>query len=196
MVVSLPINTRALSVFTVSAFPNDREFILPAGTVLQKRLDGVFDVIGIYQKFLNRGDANFSPYTAWLRPFNPTPENYLDQTEGDLVSRIMNDVCGNYNFGTIPNAMSTKRRSMTGPSRTRELPMGSGDKTSYSLSTDTNLSRNTSQRRGGGITVREEMYDDSPMNVVYLDFEQLFVTHDIVTGENEKGGTATFFLNK
>ena len=109
----------------------------------------------------------------------------------------MNDVRGNYRFGTIPNAMSTKRRSMslTGPSRTRELPMGSGDKTTYSLSTDTNLSRNTS-RRGGGITVREEMYDDSPMNVVYLDFEQLFETHDIVTGENEKGGIATFFLNK
>ena len=36
MCVGLPSNSHALSVYCVSAYPNDREFLLPAGTVLEK----------------------------------------------------------------------------------------------------------------------------------------------------------------
>ena len=53
MCLSLPVNTRALPVYTISAYPNDREFLLPTGTVFLKRQNGVFEVIGIYQKILN-----------------------------------------------------------------------------------------------------------------------------------------------
>ena len=99
MCVSLPVNTRALSVYTISAYPNDREFLLPAGTVLLKRPDGVFEVIGIYQKFLNR--QNNTHFTEWYSNANPTRENYLDQTEADLVSIIMQKYVTHYNFGLV-----------------------------------------------------------------------------------------------
>ena len=101
MCVVLPINTRALSVYTVSAYPNDREFLLPAGTVLLKRPNGVFDVIGIYQKFLNRQNHTQPQYTGWLSQIDPT--YHLDQTEADLIPGIMGNVHGNYRFGVINN---------------------------------------------------------------------------------------------
>ena len=103
MCISLPVNTKALSGYTISAYPNNREFLLPAGTVLLKRPNGVFEVIGIYQKFLNQQDPTL--LTGWLSNIDPT--NHLDQTEADLVPIIMQNVTGNYNFGVVTKSWNT-----------------------------------------------------------------------------------------
>ena len=183
MCVVLPINTRALSVYTVSAFPNDREFLLPAGTVLLKRPNGVFDVIGIYQKFLNRQNHTQPQYTGWLSLIDPT--YHLDQTEADLIPGIMGNVHGNYRFGVInnPSNATTKRptlfqrRDLTVPRPTvgqkkqhRDLPPG--------------------------VTVVEsqDINDNDPINIVDLDLHALFQTHTVETTVNEKGGITTFFM--
>lgn len=206
MCVSLPVNTRALSVYTISAYPNDREFLLPAGTVLLKRPDGVFEVIGIYQKFLNR--QNNTHFTEWYSNANPTRENYLDQTEADLVSIIMQKYVTHYNFGLvtdrwkkIPQIAKSNNSSIA-----RKIPSSSTSKRSSKWEKITpklfgvnafNDNIKKQNRRGLdlplGVTVTNS---NDTINVVDFNFNILLRTHTTETTENEKGGICTFFMQK
>ena len=197
MCVSLPVNTRALSVYTISAYPNDREFLLPAGTVLLKRQNGVFEVIGIYQKFLNRQDNTL--LTGWLSNVDLT--NRLDQTEADLVPMIMQKYVTNYSFGVITKpwnpSSSTSKHSSKWEKVTPKLFAVNA------FNDNRKKQKETKQNHRDldlplGVTVMEDRVTNSngTINVVDLNFDILLNTHTTETTENEKGGISTFFMQK
>ena len=193
MCIYLHINTRALSVFTVSAYPNDREFLLPAGTVILKRPNGFFEVIGIYQKFLNRSDPNVSPYTGWLGNINPTPTNYLDQHEADLIPTIMGAVTANYRFGVVTGSSAGTKKRPSMYESTQRPPL---EKMKSSSSISPQRKQNTDLPPG--VSVEQVFIENGtdPINVVDLDLENLFQTHTVETIINEKGGSTTFFTQR
>ena len=193
MCIYLHMNTRALSVFTVSAYPNDREFLLPAGTVILKRPNGFFEVIGIYQKFLNRSDPNVSPYTGWLGNINPSPTNYLDQHEADLIPTIMGAVTANYRFGVVTGSSAGTKKRPSMYESTQRPPL---EKMKSSSSISPQRKQNTDLPPG--VSVEQVFIENGtdPINVVDLDLKNLFQTHTVETIINEKGGSTTFFTQR
>ena len=209
MCVGMPSNTHALSVYCVSANPMDREFLLPAGTVLEKTPSGSFNVIGIYERFLNVNDPTQRQYNEWFRPI--APAHTFDRDETDLMTSVQQTLQGHFNFGLNSDSKTAMYRDYLSSIMNKKYI---GDKkyiTKYNKKPDNTLTSTLSQTLSSsqsrdttktglpyGVQVKQITLPNQkiPTNSVSLNFDVLRHTHDINTYINEKGGISTFFTKK
>ena len=215
MCVGLPSNSHALSVYCVSAYPNDREFLLPAGTVLEKTPSGSFNVIGIYERFLNMHDPTQKQYNEWFRPI--APAHTFDQDESYLMTSIQQTIQGHFNFGLNSPTSTTKNSSyLSSVAKTKynmkkytlaKYKPKPDDMSTFTLSQPQTWTQTQSRSRSydttgtglpHGVHVKQITLPNQniPTNSVSLNFDILRHTHDINTYINEKGGISTFISKK
>ena len=202
MCISLPSLSHALSVYNVSANPNDREFLLPAGTVLRRTPSGSFSVIGIYERFLNVNDPTQLQYNEWFHTV--APAHTFDRDETDLMTSVQQTVQGHFNFGlnsesSTPSYLSSvakyigKKKTITKYKNKQDNMSTLTQSQSRSHSYDT-----TGTGLPDGVQVTQIILPNQkiPTNSVSLNFDILRRTHNINTYINEKGGISTFFSKK
>ena len=192
MCVGLPSNSHALSVFNMSSYPNDREFLLPAGTVLERTPSGSFNVIGIYERFLNVHDPTQHQYNEWFRA---PPAHTFDRDERDMMTSVQQTMLGHFNFGKLQTSQhyeDTSELYHTNPKMNRSTL---NDTTAFTVSDSYDVT-STNLPNGVRVTQKKLPNQKIPTNSVSLNFDVLGRTHEIETHVNERGGISTFFRRK
>ena len=207
MTVKVPSNSKALSIYTNSAYDYEREILFPAGTLLIKN-NGCFVILGVWNNYFNyqgspvRGSNILYQSDSRIDQLNNKEENLHYKTLQDF-GYLPNFGVGGRGTNALPPAPQRKTAS-TPPPRTpapeRRTSLSSLPPRTPDTERRTSLSSSPlSQVDENRITIPLHIPRGLSYKIINgtkvfdIDYNLLRSEYTITDEINEKGGITTFF---